>query len=60
MNPKTRQTYIGVVGILIVFGMAMLEGFNGRVALSSLGAITSIVGSHVWDDIGFTVRKEAE
>lgn len=42
MRPETRQTLIGVVGLTVVFSVALTEGYNGRVAVAYGLAVIAI------------------
>lgn len=43
MNPETQQTIIGVLGLTVVFGVALLEGYNGRVTTAYAVAVVALV-----------------
>lgn len=43
MNPETRQTLIGVVGVAFVVGMALHEGINGKVTMMGIVAVVALI-----------------
>lgn len=49
MNPETRQTLIGVVGLTLVELMAIHEGFNGRVMMSYFLAVVALISPQAMD-----------
>lgn len=49
MNPETRQSMIGVTGIVLIQAVALHEGFNGAVTTASLVAVLAIVAPEALD-----------
>lgn len=51
MNPKTRQSAIGVTGLTAVMAVALSEGFNGRVTTAYMVAVVAIVAPQALEDL---------
>lgn len=51
MKPETRQTLIGVCGIVAVEIVAIHEGFNGAVFASSMVSIVALVAPEALDKL---------
>jgi len=51
MKSETRQTLIGVAGLTVVFTVALLEGFNGRVASAYAVAVVALVAPETLDKV---------
>jgi len=49
MNPKTRQTLIGVSGLTVVEIVALLEHFNGQVTTVYFAAVLAVVAPEALD-----------
>lgn len=43
MQPKTRQTLIGVLGLSSVVVVSLLEGYNGRITATFIVAVLIIL-----------------
>lgn len=43
MEPKTRQTLIGVAGQVAILSLALMEGYDGMVTLGGVMAIGATV-----------------
>lgn len=54
MNPETRQTLIGVVGMTAVQLMALWEGFNGRVTAVYFVSVVGVIAPQALDSLPFT------
>lgn len=54
MNPETRQTLIGVVGLSVVEIVALLEGFNGPVLAAYMASVVALVAPQALDQLPFT------
>jgi len=51
MEPQTRQTALGVGGIVVVETVALLQGFNGPVLAASVLAIVALVSPEAVDKL---------
>jgi len=56
MNPETQQTIVGVLGLTVVFAVALLEGYNGRVTTAYAVAVMALVAPETLDKLPFTLR----
>lgn len=53
MNPETRQTLIGVVGLTVVEIVALQEGFNGAVLTAYMVSVIGLVAPQTLDKLPF-------
>jgi hypothetical protein len=53
MNSKTRQTLIGVAGIVVIQVAALTEGYNGTVTLASLAALVALIAPEALDRLPY-------
>jgi len=51
MEPQTRQTALGVGGIVVVETVALMQGFNGPVLAASVVAIVALVSPEAVDKL---------
>lgn len=51
MQPQTRQTLIGVIGLTVVEVVALIEGYNGHVLLSYFVTVTGLVAPEVLEQL---------
>lgn len=56
MNPETRQTLIGVVGLSVVESVALIEGFNGFVLTAYFAAVIALMSPQALDEFRQTIK----
>lgn len=57
MNPETRQTLIGVVGLSTVMVVALHEGYNGKVTAAYFTAVVALISPQALEDIPIWSNK---
>jgi hypothetical protein len=57
MNPETRQTLIGVIGLSIVMAVALLQGAGAEVTIAYFAAVVALVSPQAAEDIPLWSNK---
>jgi len=51
MNADTRQTLIGVTGMMVMAAVALLEGYNGRVTAAYLIGVVALISPKALNEV---------
>jgi ABC-type glucose/galactose transport system permease subunit len=60
MKPKTRQTALGVAGIVVLQAVALSQGLNGPITIAAIGAIITLIAPEAAERLPIRWGKEAE